>query len=143
MEIYVAGIVYGSMVDGKGLRTTIFLSGCSVGCDECHNKKYWDKKKGKLFTIKELVKAILPKTPQKKVTISGGEPMEQEDALIQLLKELKNYNFDIGLYTSYDLDDISKEIIQYLNFIKTGKFDKNKKVSGKFFGSSNQRIDYF
>ncbi|MFA7047615.1 MAG: 4Fe-4S cluster-binding domain-containing protein [Bacteroidales bacterium] len=128
------------MVDGDGLRTVIFLSGCSVGCKECQNKKHWNIKSGKSFSIDELVKNIKEKTPQKKVTISGGEPLEQKEPLKILMDKLDG--FDIGLYTSYELESIDKEIIDSLSFVKTGKFEHNKKVYGKYFGSSNQKMIY-
>ncbi len=142
MEIYIAGIVYGSMVDGDGLRTSIFFSGCNVGCNGCQNKDFWNMKNGKLFTVKTLIDEIYNKTPQKKVTISGGEPLEQKEALILLINELKKKDFDIGLYTSYQLEEIDNNIIKNLTFIKTGKFDINKKIYGKFYGSSNQSINF-
>ena len=140
MEIYISGIIYGSMVDGDGLRTTIFLSGCNVGCQGCHNKKFWNIKSGKIFLINKLVNEIKELTPQKKVTISGGEPMEQKEAVIELIKQLNN--FDIGLYTSYKFEDIDNNILSSLSFIKTGKFENNKKIYGKYFGSENQKIIY-
>jgi anaerobic ribonucleoside-triphosphate reductase activating protein len=142
-KIYVAGIVYGSMVDGEGLRTTIFVSGCSIGCKDCHNKKFWKKETGKAFLIKELVDLIKDNTPQRKVTISGGEPLEQKESLYCLLKELDKEQFDIGLYTSFNKDDIDNEILGYLSFLKTGRFNNSLKISGEYFGSSNQRIYYF
>jgi len=138
MEIYISGIVYGSMIDGDGLRTTIFLSGCSVGCQGCHNKEFWNVNSGKVFLINKLVSEIKEKTPQKKVTISGGEPMEQKEAVVELIKQLNG--FDIGLYTSYKFEDIDDNIMGNLSFIKTGKFENNKKIYGKYFGSKNQKM---
>lgn len=66
MKIYIAGIVYGSMLDGLGLRTAIFFSGCTVKCEGCHNKEFWNIAEGKEFFIDDLVNEIKNKTPQKK-----------------------------------------------------------------------------
>ncbi len=140
MNIYISGIVYGSMIDGEGLRTAIFLSGCNVGCKGCQNTNFWDINSGKVFTVEQLIKEIKDKTPQKKVTITGGEPMEQKEALEELIKQLKGFN--IGLYTSFRFEDINKNILESLNFIKVGKFEKDKKIYGRYFGSSNQHIIY-
>ncbi len=139
-SIYVAGIVYGSMLDGPGLRTVIFLCGCSVGCPGCHNKEYWNKFNGKKYSVKELYNEILPFTPQKKITFSGGEPLEQK-------KELKKFinlcvDFDLGLYTSYEIDYIDKDILSKLSFVKTGKFMKNLAIKNEYYGSSNQKLIY-
>ena len=140
MMIFVAGIVYGSMVDGRGLRTVVFLSGCSVCCPECQNKKYWIKESGKEISITTLAEQIREHTPQKKLTISGGEPLEQLFALDELISLLPD--FDIGLYTSYQIKDLNQSLLSKLNFVKIGKFEKDKAISGKYFGSSNQEIIY-
>jgi anaerobic ribonucleoside-triphosphate reductase activating protein len=140
MHIYVAGIVYGSMLDGDGLRTVVFFSGCSVGCYACQNKQYWNKLDGKSIKITDLENLIRQNTPQKKITISGGEPMEQKFALKQLLNCL--VDFDIGLYTSFDMTDIDADIVNQLRFIKVGKFEKDKLVYNQYFGSENQKIYY-
>ncbi len=138
--IYIAGIVYGSMVDGPGLRTAVFLSGCHVGCKGCHNHAFWKKKNGKKFLIDELIEEIKTNTPQKKITISGGEPLEQYDAVKILIDELAD--FDIGLYTSREINEVDNEILKKLTFIKTGKFELDKSIQGKYYGSSNQKIHF-
>jgi anaerobic ribonucleoside-triphosphate reductase activating protein len=140
MKIYIAGIVYGSMLDGLGLRTAIFFSGCTVKCEGCHNKEFWNIAEGKEFFIDDLVNEIKNKTPQKKITITGGEPLEQKEALIKLIDNLDG--FDIGLYTSYSIDSIEESILKKLRFIKTGKFEVSKKINHSFYGSSNQNL-YF
>ena len=83
---------------------------------------------------------IKNKTPQKKITITGGEPLEQKEALVKLLNKLDG--FDIGLYTSYSIDSIDESILKKLRFIKTGKFEVSKKINHSFYGSSNQNL-YF
>lgn len=143
-EIFVAGLVYDSLVDGDGLRSVVFLSGCTVKCKGCHNKAFWDKKQGKKYIIEELAKEIIENTPQAKVTISGGEALEQKEAVYLLIKKLKEFSkdFDIGLYTSYELEQVDEKILKNLRFIKTGKFEESLKIKNKYFGSSNQKFHY-
>lgn len=71
MEVYIAGIVYGSMVDGDGVRTSIFFSGCSVGCKCCHNQMYWNKFTGKKYDVYNLFQEIKSYTPQKNYYYRG------------------------------------------------------------------------
>ena len=120
MKIYIAGIVYGSMLDGLGLRTAIFFSGCTVKCEGCHNKEFWIIAEGKEFFIDDLVNEIKNKTPQKKITITGGEPLEQKEALVKLLNKLDG--FDIGLYTSYPIDSFDEPIFELLSFLPAACF---------------------
>lgn len=140
MNIFIAGIVYGSLVDGNGLRTTVFLSGCSIKCKGCHNQEFWDQKKGKIYQTDVLVEEIVKNTPQKKLTISGGEPLEQKDALIDLLEKLQGFN--IGLYTSFDIQEIDEKILNKVQFVKTGKYIQDLRIEDQYFGSRNQKIIY-
>lgn len=140
MNIFVAGIVYGSLVDGDGLRTVVFLSGCSVKCEGCHNQQYWKKESGRIYQTAALANEIIKNTPQKKITISGGEPLEQKEELFDLLSRLSG--FDIGLYTSFEIEKIDKKILGKLRFVKTGKYIQELKTEGEYFGSKNQKIIY-
>lgn len=125
-------------MDGPGLRTVIFFSGCSVGCKRCHNAKYRNKYNAKHYSIGGLVQLIRETVPLKKITISGGEPMEQEIALSSLIELIPD--FDIGLYTSYKLPLVPPVILSRLRFIKTGQYDFSKNISSEYFGSSNQEL---
>ena len=145
MNIVINSVLYNrSLVDGPGIRTVVFLQGCNVRCKGCHNKASWDITKGKTMEIKKLVKEIEANCKNKKITISGGEPLLREEAVLELVKQLKGY--DIALYTSYDAESIHPEIIKHLKYLKTGKFVQELKTSVKpYVGSSNQsfrRINY-
>lgn len=80
------------------------------------------------------------KNPYKRVTISGGEPLLQLKELFELVIKLKKKNYDIGLYTSYEIEEVPKELLKYLNFIKVGKYIDKLKIENKFYGSSNQKF---
>ena len=58
---------------------------------------------------------------------------------LELVKKLSDFN--IVLYTGYELDDIPKEFLENIEYIKVGKFDKNKhSTTMDYLGSSNQRF---
>ncbi|MDE6407879.1 MAG: radical SAM protein [Anaeroplasmataceae bacterium] len=138
MNIVINSIQYNrSLVDGPGIRTVLFLQGCNVHCKGCHNQSSWDIKKGKTIEITELAELLIANCRNKKLTISGGEPLMQENAVLALIKQLKD--FDITLYTSYDYEEINPEIIQYLTYLKTGKYIQELRTSVMpYVGSSNQ-----
>ncbi|HAS6361811.1 TPA: radical SAM protein [Vibrio vulnificus] len=137
-DVYIAGIVQDSLVDGPGLRTTIFFSGCSVRCAHCHNAKYIERDTGIKMSLHELVERIKRTCVTKKITISGGEPLEQPEGVLGLIAALPDY--DIGLYTSYELSDVDSDILKNLSFVKTGRFVKEQKITNEYFGSSNQKL---
>ena len=140
MEIRVAAVEHYRYEDGPGVRTTIFLQGCNRGCLNCHNKEIWDINKGNTIEIKELISNISDYNFTKKVTISGGEPLMQIKELKELIFLLYKEGYDIGLYTSYEFEEIPKDILKYLTFVKVGKYVEKLKIENKYYGSSNQKI---
>ena len=139
MNIYINKITYNNSIsNGPGLRTVLFMQGCDIRCKGCHNKSTWDIKKGIKIDVDTLVKVINKNCINHKITISGGEPLLQQEALLYLLKKLHDNNYDIVLYTGHEEGDIPKEIVKYIKYIKTGKFIESLKVTTKFYGSSNQ-----
>ena len=140
MNMYINSIKYNnSHVDGPGIRTVLFMQGCNLHCKGCQNPSTWDITKGKEVDIDDLVEELDKKVINKKITISGGEPLFQLDALTELVKKLKSKGFDIALYTGHVREDVSEEIIKCIRYLKTGSFVESLKTTIKpFVGSSNQ-----
>lgn len=128
-----------SVVDGPGIRTVLFMQGCNINCKGCQNKSTWDINKGKEVDINDLVDELNKKTFNKKITISGGEPLMQVDALYELLIKLNELGFDITLYTGHVKEDVPQKIIDNVKYLKTGNFIQELKTTIKpFVGSDNQ-----
>ena len=109
MQIRINSIDYNcSVVNGPGLRTVVFLQGCNIKCDGCHNQSTWDINCGQIYEVSELVELLILKVKNKKVTISGGEPFFQGIATFALVKQLKEASFDICLYTGSDFDEVKR-----------------------------------
>lgn len=91
-------------VDGPGLRFVIFLKGCSMRCQFCHNPDTWDMDGGETKTADELLsQALKYKTYWKKgggITVSGGEPLLQIDFLIEFFTKAKAKGVHVTLDTS-------------------------------------------
>lgn len=147
MKIKLAGpISTDSIVDGPGLRTVVWCQGCSWHCPGCHNKETQDPSGGEYKDVQELLSEILNVDMQSGVTLSGGDPLFQPDACIELAKGLKKYNKNIWCYTGFLYEDILKdekrrELLQYIDVLVDGPFVENLKTyNNKFRGSSNQRL---
>jgi anaerobic ribonucleoside-triphosphate reductase activating protein len=129
----------GSVCDGPGLRAVLYLQGCRRDCPGCHNPSTWSPSAGKTILIKDLAKIILEGVPTARLTISGGEPLEQIFELTVLLDELKG--FDLALYTGNDLSEVPPHILHRLRWIKVGCFDSRCRTTAMpFIGSSNQQF---
>lgn len=136
-----AGFIENSCDDGPGIRSVLFLQGCSKNCAECHNAKLREHGKGKIFEIENLLHIINKKCCNKKITISGGEPLEQQESLLILLKRLREQEYNICVYTGWELDKIPAEIIGYLDYLKTGGFVKDlRNITMQYVGSTNQHM---
>ncbi len=128
-----------SLCDGYGYRTVLFLQGCDLRCKGCQNKSTRNINKGELIDSHELALTLRKQCMNKKLTISGGEPLLQTDSLLALLEELKD--FDLCLYTGHQIEEVPKEILKYLKYIKVGPFIEELKTTTKpFVGSKNQEF---
>lgn len=139
-DIYLNCICYDySIADGPGLRTLIFMQGCDLRCPFCQNQKIWDIKSGYKWSIKILINELKKNSITKKVTITGGEPLFQLKALETLVDELYKEQFNIVLYTGHRKEDVPKDILSKINYLKYGPFIYSKRTSTiPFVGSSNQ-----
>ena len=144
------GISYPDVNNGLGCRVTLWVSGCSHHCKGCQNKETWDKKSGRVFSKEDKDKLfeILSKPYIKGLTLSGGDPLDSFDEVLQVVKEIRDTfgsTKDIWLYTGYTLEQINnsekKEILPYINYLVDGPFElDNRDITLKFRGSSNQII---
>ena len=140
MIMYINSIRYNnSVVDGPGIRTVLFMQGCDIHCKGCQNESTWDISKGIKMEVDDLALELNQKVFNKKITISGGEPLYQKDALLELVTKLNEFGFDITLYTGHIKEDVPQDIIEKINYLKTGSFIERLKTTVKpFVGSSNQ-----
>lgn len=146
MNIKVANILYETMTDGPGFRTSIYSQGCTHHCKGCHNPQTWGDNGGTLYSTQELYDIIVGEELSD-VTFSGGDPMYQVEAFIELAKMVKNKtNKTIWCYTGYTYEQVKESprmslILPFLDVLVDGRFDITKRNTDlKFRGSENQRI---
>lgn len=150
MELRIAGTVNDSIVDGKGLRFTIFTQGCPHRCKGCHNPQTHDFNGGRIETTENLISQITANPLLDGVTFSGGEPFCQCKPLYHMGKILREKGYNIIAYTGYifeylieyaDNENFYLELLSVCDYIVDGRFEEDKKsYMLKFRGSSNQRI---
>lgn len=131
--------------NGVGIRTVIYVAGCTHYCKNCHNKLSWNKDAGYEMSLMEILEKII-ENPIADVTISGGDPLtyQYEDtlALVRLIKEKTSKN--IWVYTGFTIEEImdeKKELLENIDCLVDGRFlEEQKDLQLQFRGSSNQRI---
>lgn len=148
MILRIAGTVNDSIVDGPGIRFTIFTQGCPHHCVGCHNPETHDFNDGKDIDTSELIEKIKKNPLLDGVTFSGGEPFIQAEILAALGKEIKALGLNIVTYTGYTFEELYKnrdkngwdKLLEVTDYLIDGKFEIEKKDwTAKFRGSSNQR----
>lgn len=143
-SLQVIEIVEGTSVDGPGLRTAIYFSGCRHCCPGCQNPESWDFEVGRQISIDELLEVI--KRNDFNVSFSGGDPLYQIVPLINLAKEIKNLGKTIWCYTGFTYEEILGDetlapVLKYIDVLVDGPFiEKLKDPTLLFRGSSNQRL---
>ena len=110
-------------VDGPGIRFVVFMQGCPLRCQYCHNPDTWDTQKGNLMTAADLMTEITKYRSYMNfsgggVTITGGEPMLQPDFVLEVFKSCKAEGIHTALDTSgFILNDSVKEVLSYTDLI--------------------------
>lgn len=140
------------VTNGPGVRTTIFVSGCTHNCEDCFNKELQDFEYGDIWSQKSEDEFIdyVSNPMVVGINVLGGEPLQQtmDDSLLDLLKRVKNEfpEKSIWLWTG-DLFEEAIEnekklaIIEQVDVIIDGQFQKDKRnIKLKYRGSENQRV---
>ena len=148
----IAGFYDESMSNGIGWRAVLFVSGCPHDCPGCHNKIAQDYNYGEDFDQKTIINRIKENSILKGVTISGGEPLCNENIkdvnnFIEALKKEKP-ELNIWCYSGYTFeelkkrnDDITNMTLNNIDVLVDGRFiEARKNPEIRFRGSDNQRI---
>lgn len=149
MDLQLSGTVNDSIVDGPGLRFTIFVQGCPHHCAGCHNPHTHDFNGGTPSDTDELLEKIKGNPLLDGVTFSGGEPFCQAKALAALGREIRALGLDIITYTGYTFEELYArrtedgigELLEVTDFLVDGRFiEAEKSFQLRFRGSRNQRV---
>jgi len=120
---YVHSTYTGGMVDGPGIRFVVFLAGCTMRCKYCHNPDTWSRRSGTITTVGEIITEILKYKSYFQftgggVTISGGEPLNQYEFVIELLKACHDHGFHTALDTSgYATIDVAEQVLPHVDLL--------------------------
>ena len=148
--MYYGNIEKHDVVNGPGVRTLLFVSGCTHKCKGCHNKDSWDFKYGDPFT-KETEDLILKHMESPMVqgfSLLGGEPFDNVLECVHLLKRIKKKfpNKNIWVWSGYTFEQLTKDterktMLELCDVLVDGRYiDKLRDLTLTFRGSSNQRI---
>lgn len=139
-------VVPGTSVDGPGLRTSIYLAGCTHHCPGCHNALSWEFDQGTPMTVDELMAQI--RAHDFNVTLTGGDPLQHRplEAVKQLVRAIRAAGYTVWCYTGYTFEQLQTmpemaDLLPMFEALVDGPFVESLRDSSQIFrGSSNQRI---
>lgn len=110
-------------LDGPGIRFVVFMQGCPLRCQFCHNPDTWDASKGKEYTPEALMNEIVRYKSYMNysgggVTFTGGEPLLQADFILEVSKMCKSNGISVTLDTSgFIYNDTVDELLKYTDLV--------------------------
>jgi len=133
---------------GPYARAVIWVQGCDFGCKGCIVPESWDLGAAEEVEISELVAWVCSQPNIEGITLSGGEPMLQAEALSSLIDQSREVrNLGVMCYTGYRLEylkahgDIAqKNLLTKIDLLVDGTYQENLQADLLWRGSSNQRL---
>ena len=142
-----SGLISDSIVDGPGIRTTVFSQGCPHHCPGCHNPETWEFGCGTDVEEERILEIVRSNPLCRGVTFSGGEPFAQPEGFTRLAGLLKEKGYEVASYTGYTFEELlagsqaQRQLLETIDILIDGPFLlAEKSLEVPFRGSRNQRI---
>lgn len=148
MRFQLSGLVNDSIVDGPGLRLSVFMQGCPYHCPGCHNPQTHDPQGGKAADTEDILAKLKSNPLLDGLTLSGGEPLLQPEAAAIMAEQAKDLGLNVWCYTGSTFEEILKSeskavgrLLSLLDVLVDGPFvEAQKSLDVVWRGSPNQRL---
>lgn len=148
-KLRLAGKLRHSSVNGPGVRYVLFFQGCKHNCPGCHNPETHDLHGGLQCDTETVIDEILKTRYLDGLTLSGGDPLLQPEAAMEIASKAKQAGLNVWMYTGStweeilkkDSDSPERKLLHYLDVLIDGPFIAAQKTETALWrGSSNQRL---
>jgi len=150
VNLRIAGILDESVVDGDGVRLTVFVQGCAHRCRGCQNPETQPMEGGHIIDTAKILAEVAENPLLTGVTFSGGEPFLQPAPLAELAKAIHQRGLDVWSYSGYTLEELqeraekdkaTRALLKELDVLVDGPYEEDQRdLTLHFRGSRNQRV---
>lgn len=138
-----------SKVNGPGDRCVVWVQGCSLACAGCFNPETHSFTAGQETSVDELFRRVKAIENIEGITVSGGEPLQQSEAVVRLLERIRKETALTSLvFTGFRFDEASKlpifeRLRSCVDVLICGRFQEDKRLAEGLIGSSNKTVHFF
>ena len=150
MRLRIHRFLPATSVEGPGLRSCIWVQGCSIRCPGCFNPGTWSKQAGYLVTPEDLSATIVTTPNIEGVTFLGGEPFDQAEPLARLGLAIRAAGLSVMTFTGYEHETLRegdvpgwRELLGVTDLLVDGPYLRSQPDRQRpWVGSSNQRFHF-
>ncbi|AUH50919.1 anaerobic ribonucleoside-triphosphate reductase activating protein [Chromobacterium sp. ATCC 53434] len=133
------------LLNGEGVRVTLFVTGCQHACPGCHNPSTWDRKAGRPFTDEVRERLLDLCATHDGLSLSGGDPLHpaNREAVGELCRlfRARYPDKDIWLWTGYRHEEVAElDVLRFVDVLVDGRYRRELPTSKPWRGSDNQRL---
>ncbi|HZW04365.1 MAG TPA: 4Fe-4S single cluster domain-containing protein [Anaerolineaceae bacterium] len=139
-----------SRVNGPGQRAVVWVQGCTLGCPGCFNPETHGRLTGSEWPVDELLTAIAARAGAiEGVTISGGEPLQQSRAVVELLTRIKETTpLSTLVFTGFSWPEVRAmpvypSLARIVDVLLAGRYDASQRIAAGLLGSANKTVHFF
>jgi anaerobic ribonucleoside-triphosphate reductase activating protein len=144
-RLNVADMTPRSSIYGPGERLVLWLQGCAIRCAGCWNQDLWSFEERTLWEPSALAERVLAEPGLEGVTLLGGEPLHQTEALVPFLDRIRAASLSVMLYTGFEPDELEhpryRPVLERTDLLVLGRYRAEERDVGLLWrGSRNQRV---
>ncbi len=134
-----------SRANGPGWRSVVWVQGCSLGCPGCFNPQTHSREEvGETMGVAVVMERILAAGTEG-LTVSGGEPLQQANAVVALLEEARAAGLSTLLFTGLTWEEVQRlplapRILHCVDVMVAGRYVAERRVAHGLLGSANQTV---
>lgn len=147
MHLHIHAFVPSSRANGPGARAVIWVQGCTLGCPGCYNPETHSFSGGTFVRVDEMFHRIVNVGEMiEGITVTGGEPLQQLEAVTSLLRLIKNEtSLSVVLFTGFTWEEVQKKaptILPYVDICIAGRYEESKRLACDLRGSANKTVHF-